>query len=183
MLKYKYREDKTTQAAAHFIKLSNGTINHMKLIKLLYFSDRCALLKWGRPITFDGYVSMSYGPVLSFTLDKINYNDPCDDSSYWRIYISERCNNEVSLKKEAPKDKLSRAEENLLDKIWDEFGHMNEWELVDISHKLPEWQDPEGSSRPIEIRDIFLAGGLSDEDFQEAMDELVAEQYIENLLT
>jgi hypothetical protein len=31
----RYREDKTTQAAARLIHLAGGKINHMKLIKLL----------------------------------------------------------------------------------------------------------------------------------------------------
>ena len=47
-------------------------MSYMKLIKLLYLADREALLRWGRPITFDAYVSMDRGPVLSSVLDLIN---------------------------------------------------------------------------------------------------------------
>lgn len=179
----KYREDKATQAAAILIELSGGKINHMKLIKLLYFAERRALLNWGKPITYDTYVSMPHGPVLSFTLDRINYTyPPGKDSSYWHTYISERQNHEVILMKSAPNDQLSRAEEKLLKDVWKELGHMNEWEIEDHSHLLPEWKDPEGSSIRIEIKDIFLAEGFSEEDIQEVIDAIEAEAYTEKLL-
>ncbi|MGH7718763.1 MAG: hypothetical protein ACREON_07970 [Gemmatimonadaceae bacterium] len=47
----RYREDKTTQAAARLIEREGGEINVMKLVKLLYLAERRALLEWGRPIT------------------------------------------------------------------------------------------------------------------------------------
>ena len=178
----KYREDKTTQAAACLLRLANGRLNHMKLIKLLYFAERAALLKWGRPITFDWYVSMPHGPVLSFTLDKINDSAPLDGSSYWHKYISERIKNEVELIGEAPKDQLSQAEEELLKKVWQEFGHMDEWQLRNYSHTLPEWQDPEGSSRPIEIRHIFLSEGHSEDDVKDVLETLGAEGHADSLI-
>lgn len=179
----KYREDKATQAAALLLKLANGKLNHLKLIKLLYFAERQAILNWGRPITFDWCYSLEHGPVLSFTLNKINDNKPPNDTSYWHQYISERVGHEVSLIIEAPTDQLSRAEEELLKKIWKDFGHMDEWTIRDYSHKLPEWQDPEGSRLPIEIRDILLSEGHSEEDVKEVLEALKAEEYAESLLS
>jgi hypothetical protein len=73
-----YREPKAAQAAALLLQRAGGTMNHMKLIKLLYLADRRALVQWGRPITFDYYVSMPHGPVLSFTLDRLNDEAPTD---------------------------------------------------------------------------------------------------------
>lgn len=177
-----YRELKTTQAAAHLLRLSSGVINHMKLIKLLYLADRKALVSWGRPISFDWYYSLPHGPVLSFTLNKINEEAPPDGSSYWHQYISERCAHTVSLIGEAPNDQLSPAEEKLLDTIWEEFGGMNQWELRDFTHTLPEWQDPNGSSLPIHIRDILMSEGFSDEDITDILHTLNAEEYAAKLL-
>ena len=158
--KLKYREDKTTQAASILLQLANGSLNVMKLLKLLYFADRHALLNWGRPITFDWYVSMSHGPVLSFTLDKINATKQQDNSSYWHNYISERQEHEVHLINNAPNDQLSPAEENALRSVWKEYGHMDQYEISERSHKLPEWQNPEGSSLPISIGRILLYEGF-----------------------
>ncbi len=43
-----------------------GTMSYMKLIKLLYIVDRQALISWGRPITYDCYMSLKllhYAPL------------------------------------------------------------------------------------------------------------------------
>jgi len=158
-------------------------MNHMKLVKLLYLADRKALLKWGRPITFDWYVSMPHGPALSFTLDKINDSAPPDGSSYWHRIISERKGHEVSLLGDVPNDQLSQAEEQLLDAVFRDYGAMSQWEIRDFSHTLPEWRDPNGSSVPIEIRDILLSEGLSQADVREVLESLGAEELADRLLT
>lgn len=172
-----YREDKATQAAARLLKRAGGKLNHMKLIKLLYLADREALLKFGRPITFDWYVAMPHGPVPSFTLDKINDSPPPDGTSYWHRFISERRDHEVGLIDEAPRDQLSRAEEEILDAVWRQFGGMNQWELRDYSHSLPEWRDPKGSSLPIAIQDILLGEGFSEAEVREVLETLDAEEF------
>lgn len=64
-MRTRYREEKATEAAARLLKLRGGAMSHMKLIKLLYLLDREAYVRWGRPVTYDTYVSMPHGPVLS----------------------------------------------------------------------------------------------------------------------
>lgn len=176
-MRLRYREDKTTQAAARLLERAGGRMNHMKLIKLLYLAERRALIQWGRPITFDWYFSLPHGPVLSFTLNKINESLDPAATSYWHRYVSERSGNEVQLRERAPNDQLSPAEEKLLDEIWRQFGGMNEWQLRDYTHTLPEWRDPQGSRLPIEIRDILLGEGMSEDDVKEVEDALSAEGY------
>lgn len=177
----RYREDKATQAAARLLRLSGGKMSHMKLIKMLYLADRTAILRWGRPITFDWYFSLPHGPVLSFTLDKINADPDPSDPSYWHRYISERQEYEVRLIREAPSNQLSRAEEDILDEIHASFGHMTQWELRDYSHTLPEWQNPQGSSIPIRLRDILVAEGFEDPEIEAIEDTLAAESFADSL--
>ena len=38
---------------------------------------------------------------------------------------------------------------------------MNQWELRDLTHEFPEWEDPRGSSRPIERYTLFRALGMT----------------------
>src|SRR5450756_2974830 len=52
----RFREERTTQAAAYLLRLRGGRMSYMKLIKLIYFADRRALLELVRPITFDQWV-------------------------------------------------------------------------------------------------------------------------------
>src|SRR4051812_27718977 len=93
----RFREDKTTQAAALLLKWAGGRMNYMKLIKLLYLADRTALLRWGRPITFARPISMRHGPVLSEVLDLINEGQLAPETSAWRDTISAPAQYEVSL--------------------------------------------------------------------------------------
>jgi uncharacterized phage-associated protein len=179
-----YREDRTTQAAARLLRLRGGTMSYLKLVKLLYFADRRALVELGRPISYDLYVSMPHGPVLSRTLNLMTEEpEPHPDhASYWRTFISEPHEYEVRLLKEdIPNDQLSRAEEEILDSVFAKYGRLSRWEVRDLSHRLPEWQDPHGSCVPINIRDILLHQGMSEEDAQAIVETLGAENYADQL--
>jgi uncharacterized phage-associated protein len=60
----RFNEQRAAEAAARILKLRGGRMSCLKLIKLLYFVDREALLRWGRPVTTDRYISMDDGPVV-----------------------------------------------------------------------------------------------------------------------
>ena len=175
MLRLRFRDDKTTQAAALLLKRAGGKMNHLSLIKLIYMADRQALLSWGRPITFDAYVSMANGPVASRTLDLINGQAYPNQTRYWSRYISDKENHAVSLlpsEEEVPTDKLSEVEEDLLNQIFDEFGNTGKWELVEITHQFDEWENPGGSATRIEVRDILGAGGKTQMEIEAIEKEL-----------
>lgn len=177
-----FREEAAVQAAARILQRGGGRLPYMKLLKLLYLADRKALLELGRPITFDRYVSMKHGPVLSQTYDLIVAEEAPGEHSYWRTHISEPENYTVRLLGEPPRDALSPAQEAVLDAVFDEFGSMDQWKLVDFTHTLPEWQDPHGSSIPIALRDILLAGGTEEEDAEAIERDLEAEDSLARLL-
>ncbi len=159
-------------------------MSHLKLMKLLYLADRRSLISRGRPITFDWYYSMPQGPVLSFTLNKMNEQTDETNLCYWHRYISEITDNEVRLlTDDILSDQLSEAEEDLIDQVFAEHGHKSRWELRDYCHKeLPEWQDPKGSSLPIQIETILRTEGFSDPEIDEVLDTLAAEETARDLL-
>ncbi|MEK6283161.1 MAG: Panacea domain-containing protein [Acidobacteriota bacterium] len=171
-MKPHFNEAKTAQLAALILKLRGGTMHYMKLIKLMYIIDRTALIRWGRPLTYDSYVSMKHGPVLSATLDLIN--EPPDESSPWGRLIGPATDRYcVTLKADCPTDELSDAEEELVAEGYKRFGYMNRYRLRDILHEvLPEWQDPKGSSLPIEYRDILMAAKKTPAEIAEIESEL-----------
>ncbi|MGH7459461.1 MAG: Panacea domain-containing protein [Longimicrobiales bacterium] len=167
-----FREDKTTEAAGLFLQLRGGRMSYMKLIKLLYLLDREALLRWGRPVTFDSYVSMDRGPVLSRTLDLITEGPAPDHPSIWAECISEPGNYEVGIRRPCDPMRLSQIEIDLIHETYGEYGQYSRWDLVDLAHGLPEWQDPKGSAIPISYRDILKAGGKTDAEAAQIVDEL-----------
>jgi uncharacterized phage-associated protein len=154
----RFDQAKTAQLAGALLHLRGGRMHYMKLIKLMYLVDRAALIKWGQPLTYDNYVSMPHGPVLSATLDLINEGPMLGrDDSPWHQQI-ERATDpySVRLKARPSRDKLSEAEQELIGKVFEEYGHMNRYKLRDLLHQiLPEWQDPKGSALPITHEDIL----------------------------
>jgi uncharacterized phage-associated protein len=178
----RFNERKATQAAALLLYLRGGKMSYMKLIKLLYLSDREALLKWGRPITTDRYVSMNRGPVLSRILDLATDGEDPRSPSEWVKYISQPVDYEVRLQIDPGRDELSDAEVEVIERIFQMHGHKSRWEMVDLTHTLPEWKNAQGGAIPITYRDILKAGGKTDLEIAAIEDELEGIALADNLL-
>jgi uncharacterized phage-associated protein len=178
----RFNEKNATQAAGQFLQLANGRMNYMKLIKLLYIADREALLRWGRPITTDTYFSLKHGPVLSRVHDLITEGpNPVQGESFWSRHISEPEHYAVALSVDPSDDQLSEAEEEVINEAFARFGHLTQWDLVDVVHGLPEWQDPEGVRMPIGYADILKAGQKTPEEIHAIEEELAALSRVEML--
>lgn len=163
---------KAAQVSAYFAEKEGGTINVLKLVKLVYLADRLSLQTYHEPITWDHLVSMPYGPAPSQTRDYISgIASDGEALAVWEEWISDRDRHDVGLAKEINRellDRVSDAEIQILNEVWQTFGKMNEWELVDYTHDhCPEWTDPNGSSVRIHERTLFQIFGKS---FEEAVE-------------
>ena len=58
-----FNELKTAQASAYLLHKAGGTMEHLKLMKLLYLADRLSWKEYDKSITGDEYYSLPYGPV------------------------------------------------------------------------------------------------------------------------
>ncbi len=184
MIKFKFNPSKTTQAAAEFLKRNSNRMNYMKLIKLLYLTDRECLRLWERPISGDSYFSMARGPVLSHILDLILNEDTPGNPSYWLSYISEPEHYEVKLIRDPSNDELSEREINIIDDIDKKFKNFNQWKMVEYCHdNLPEWQDPGCTSVPIRIEDILRALDKTEIEIGLIEDEIDTLNYAKTILS
>lgn len=164
-----FNEKKLTEATMFFLlKSPHHTINILKLMKLLYLSERKSFEKFYVPIIGDSLVSMKNGPVLSLTLDRINSGS--DKKSYWNKYIADRKNHNISIRADSEihsidqLNELSNNDLNVVTEIFDLFGNKTQWELVDYTHDhCSEWRDPGSSMYPIEYKDLFKALNFSDD--------------------
>ena len=150
-------------------------MSYLKLMKLLYLSDREAIDRFNRPISDDSMVSMEHGPVLSRTLDLMKQKIPSDGWSYWVTPPAHTY--DVSLNRGVTDwddlDELSRADLEVLEAVWLKFGHMNRYELRDYTHDcLPEWENPGRSSQPIEPALLLRALGRASDVANEQAREL-----------
>lgn len=166
-----FDERKAAEAAAFLLFKAGGSLPLIKLVKLLYLAERLSLQRYGEPLTGDRLVSMTHGPVLSMTYDHINGALPSREGG-WESWVADRAGHMLALrdasKIRSPEQDLLRLSDSdleVLGAVWDEFGHWDRWRLVDYTHSdaCPEWEDPEGSSRPIPYERLFSKLGYSAE--------------------
>lgn len=143
-------------------KSENKTINRLKLMKLLWLSDRVHLNKYGRLILKDNYKALPHGPVPSATMD-FSKHDIVDSYSV----------NDYDIKSEREFDSkyFSKSDIDVMNSIWEKFGSFDRFELRDISHKFPEWLRFEKelndksapSSYTMVMEDFFITPQLEDQ--------------------
>lgn len=164
-----YSPRKVAQVAAFFAQQERGTINVLKLTKLIYLADREHMKKYDSSITNDEFVSMPHGPVNSMTNQYINGQLEMDG---WDEFIADRAGYSIGLAKSVTEemlDELSDAELQTLKEVWEEFGGMDKYTIRDWTHKhCPEWEDPNGSSCAIPYARVFKFLGKQDAELIES---------------
>jgi len=157
---------KAAQVAAFFAISEGGRINVLKLVKLIYLADRAHMRDFGHPILDDELVSMPHGPVDSYTYNFIN--GMFGANSEWDEFIGARVGHDVPTRPKIDQgclDELSDAEMATLGEVWAKFAAFNGFDLAAWTHKnCLEWEDPEGSSRPIPYERVFKFLGLDNSD-------------------
>ena len=171
----RFNQTKAAHAASVFLRLRGERMSYLKLIKLLYLLDRTALERWERPVTGDRYVSMKLGPVLSSVRDLIVWEQPRAESDLWHQLIGNAGNFEVELKQAVEPDSLSKREADLIEEIFQKFGRLDRWKLVEYTHTLPEWKEPEqdNSACSLEYEDILKGVGKTPEEAAEICREIL----------
>ena len=177
-----FDERKAAQAAAYLLLRAGGTLDVIKLVKLLYLAERLHYQRYGEPLTGDRLVSMPNGPALSLTLDHVNGGLRSRPGG-WQSWIAACEGNMVALREterahvnvtEDDFDMLSDSDVEALGEIWDKFGHWDKWRIVDYTHEggCPEWHDPCGSSVPIRRVDLFRALGFDEDQTRDLIQRL-----------
>lgn len=175
--KPKFNEKKTAEAAAYLLSLGGGEIRYIMLLKLLYMADRKAIEEWGKPITFDNYVSMKYGQVLSNTLNLLNGRSK-SETGFWEDFIDSPVREHFSkLKKEFKPQKLSRGELEFLKLAYENYHDKDPFHFT---HDLPEYVKTDLTSIPIPYERILEVLEYSEDDIEAIMSELHERANIES---
>lgn len=166
-LRFHYNPRKAAQAAAFLVRLNGGQMDTLSLIKILYLSDRKSLTERGRPITGDAMVSMPHGPVLSRIYDEIKTTAE-EERTPWYELLTERNAHVISLREEnPPTDELSQFERDILAETHGKYARYGPMDLRNLTHHLPEYIDPQGSSLQIDPATILRQEGWSDAEIDD----------------
>jgi uncharacterized phage-associated protein len=183
VIEFRFHPEKAVEAAAILLKLHGKPMKCLGLLKMLYIADRVALKFMEQPITGDHYVSMDYGPVLSGVYDLIKGQDVDHALSLWSKFISHRNDNHlVSLLADPGKEELCEEEEEIIQQVYNDFGHLDPFHVAEWTYDLPEWQNPHGLAIPISVEDILKNVGKSNEEIQEIQQEARRETYLDKAL-
>ncbi|MGM0530723.1 MAG: Panacea domain-containing protein [Bacteroidota bacterium] len=149
------KEKKIIQAIIYFAsKTSNGQINRLKLMKLLWLADRYHLNKYGRLILPDNYYALPQGPVPSKTM---NYSKESIENAFEVNGYS------IKAKSEFDPRYFSKSDLDIMEEIWERYSQYDQFELKKLSHNFPEWKRYEKelndsanlNSYPIVLDDFF----------------------------
>ena len=169
---------KAVAATGFLCELNGGSIDMLKVIKMLYIADRKALLEWHRPITGDSFWSLEHGPIVSRIYDLIRGQIGGPEMEIWRSFFNPREGDTVSIREDATVDTkpLSRREKDALQEAYDRIQPLSIGQVIDYVHKFPEWKDPGKSSVPIDPKTIFYYENFGENAVKEIEEDLEAFQ-------
>lgn len=153
---------KAAQICAFFVGQNKGPIDKLKLIKLIYLSEREFLSKHNNPMLFDEFYSLPLGPICLNALNGINGR--LKDISVWDKFILRNGNLVVNVEpiNRDLLDHISDAEWEVLEGVWERFSNMNASELSNYIHEnCPEYTET-GRRVRISYREILEALGEED---------------------
>lgn len=177
-----FNERKATEAAYLMLQLGGGEMPYMTLIKLLYLADRRALNQWERPITSDRFISMKHGPVLSKIYDLVR--DRLLTEGIWPQAIERSSQYNIRTKiEEFPILELCEAEIELIQSVYGDFRHMDQWALRDYMHdNFEEYvEQPDSSSEDITLEEVLKALAYDIPNSNRIINEIRDETYINAL--
>lgn len=128
-----YDKEKAIELIKYFTNKNGGQIDKVKLLKLIYLAERYQIRRMGMEITGGKYYAMTFGPVNSEVKDIVESNEVITlVDKETQTYRLEDCFSEYK--------HLSGRELKTLEIIWNQFGSLRAFELVDITHAYPEWK-------------------------------------------
>jgi uncharacterized phage-associated protein len=158
---FQFYPEKAIEAVAFLLRRERGhRMNYMRLLKILYLAEREILAESSTPLTGSNVVAMQRGPVLEDVLQLIRSEHSATDK--WAAHIQvDRYH--LELVKDPGVRLLSRYVSRKLSEVAARYEDYDEWQMVEVTHKLPEWQknDPGTSSKQIPLADILEAIGRS----------------------
>jgi uncharacterized phage-associated protein len=172
-MEYPFDMEKAVAASGYLVSKAGGSIDVFLLLKTLYLADRFAISEGKMPVVGDRYVSMDKGPVLSRVYDCIKGKGDSRELEIWRTFFTERENHQIKCRQVVDVDRLSEWDQELLAKAFEITSSMPPYMLASWTHNVfPEWEDPKGSSIPIDPKQILRLAKKSEQEIQNIEDEV-----------
>jgi hypothetical protein len=176
--------NKAVAATAFLIQKAGGEHGMFVLLKTLYHADRSSLIKDHRTITGDNFVSMDKGPVLTEIYNFMKDRGDAANLAIWRKYFSEgEGAYGIKISQLPDLDYLSENEKQTLSDSFDIISSIDPRFISRWMHaSFPEWQDPHGSSIPIDPKIILRSQNVSESEILSIEEETDAVKFAKSFL-
>ena len=155
-----FSPEKAVQLISLFLIKAGGSLEKLKLIKLIYLADRRFFELYGEPILWDEYYSLPQGPICSSALNCIDKNIASELSD---AFFSAADNRNIQIEEHIEIgcfDHLCEAEINVADSVWQEHGAKTASQLRNYTHSnCPEYVLLEHGRIRIPYENILAAVG------------------------
>lgn len=149
-IRFGYDPERASHASLWLLTRHDGKLDKLKLVKLLFLSDRLHLARYGRPVVGGDYSAMPHGPVASDFLNALNACE-VDGLETGDGYA-------VRATAAADEDYLSESDIEVLTEINRAFGAKDAWTLRNLTHQLKAWKSNypgNNSSARLPYEDFF----------------------------
>lgn len=160
-MKSNFRKDVSIQAILYVAQRIGKRKDIHKICKILYFADQEHLSRYGRSITGDTYIAMTYGPVPSKIEDIFKavrgdsfFSDFANEIKLYFDFKNKYC---LDIKKEADLDYLSESDIECLDHAISKCKDLSFGELTELSHDIA-WNNTK-RDRAMSVKDILREVG------------------------
>jgi len=178
-----FQSRKAAQMCAYFAVKSEGTIEKLKLAKLVYLAERRFLEETSYPLLFDVFYSLPHGPICSGVLNGI---DGIVHEVIWGEFLARNGNLVVALKKFPREtfDEMSDAEIENLQETWSQFGKKTASQLRNYTHEhCPEYTETKKGRIAITYKEVFKALGVAEKEAEMLDNEIKSCRRAEALLS
>ena len=160
---------------------SSGDTNKMAALKLLFFAEKYHMQQYARSITNDTFFAMKNGPVASAARDILGFDDINSNIDYQSKFIENSVSHSYKYTLDGIQlDMLSDTDIEALDFAIDTYGKMDQWELVEETHKYQEWKryeilfsNEQTKRKLVNVKDFFTNTGKPDDPFMIIPTEIV----------
>jgi uncharacterized phage-associated protein len=101
-------------------------MTHLKLQKLLYYTQGFHLALYNEPLFADRIEAWGHGPVVN---------------TLWGVYRGYGAAPIPAAEDFDPDETLAAQQKALLNDVWNAYGQFSAWKLRDMTHREPPWRD------------------------------------------
>lgn len=179
-LKFRPKLDKIIELLLYLSHRKPGADKY-QAVKFFYLADREHLARFGRPITFDNYYALWYGPVASKALDLLEgdgwvLREAKIDSLPFKTEAGKAPNGSDTIFISSPErdvnlDLFSKSDIRVFDEILEKYGNLSFKELMDLTHEHEAYQTAWNSRRVGDRAEMFYEEMVEDKKRRAALIE------------